>query len=284
MPVSVAIPAYWRPAKLISTIERIWNCDPKPHEILIHVDAGRAEIHQALDSLPAEIPVTRFSSETRIGPGGGRDQLIRNASCPYVASFDDDSYPLQTDYFARLEAAFEAHPDAAVISADYYGRDYHIPETSDKSRPVHQFFGFCSSYHRDRFRQLRGFAPVPDAYGCEEADLAMQVIIAGHDIVQTSTIQVFHDREADESSTHGNSITTAMVRNAALLPALRYPFILLPLVPLKWARQILNYARKGHRRGLLTGILTTPAHILTFLPHRNPFTTRQVLKYLRNPH
>ena len=52
------------------------------------------------------------------GPGGGRNRLIREAACPLVASFDDDSWPLDADYFDVVAELFAAHPEAAVISAE----------------------------------------------------------------------------------------------------------------------------------------------------------------------
>ena len=56
-----------------------------------------------------------FSSESTQGPGGGRNRLIGAATSPLIASFDDDSWPLDRDYFRLAAELFQAHPRAAVV-------------------------------------------------------------------------------------------------------------------------------------------------------------------------
>ena len=51
-----------------------------------------------------------FTSESTQGPGGGRNRLIGAATSPLIASFDDDSWPLDRDYFRLAAELFLAHP------------------------------------------------------------------------------------------------------------------------------------------------------------------------------
>jgi len=64
-----------------------------------------------------------IASETSIGPGGGRNKLVSAARNELIASFDDDSYPMDTDYFSRARLLAEAFPDAAVFAASIFHRN-----------------------------------------------------------------------------------------------------------------------------------------------------------------
>ena len=115
VPVSVVIPTFRRPEQLAATLGMLSACTPCATETIVHIDSG--------DEVTARMVASRFpqvrtlSSAQRQGPGGGRNKLIEAASNDIVASFDDDSYPMDADYFARLEAAFDARPDAAAIAS-----------------------------------------------------------------------------------------------------------------------------------------------------------------------
>ncbi len=52
---------------------------------------------------------------TRQGPGGGRNLLIGEAKSPLIASFDDDSWPVDADFFSLAEIVFASHPEAAIL-------------------------------------------------------------------------------------------------------------------------------------------------------------------------
>ena len=110
--VSVVIPAFTRPGKLVDSLEKIAACDPPPREILVHVDDDNAEVKAALSE--SSVQVTPVVSELRIGPGGGRNRLLHEATSTYVASFDDDSYPTQKDYFQRAVDVMEQAPGAGA--------------------------------------------------------------------------------------------------------------------------------------------------------------------------
>src|SRR6266487_4011454 len=100
--ISVVIPTWRRPANLRRTLARFFACNPAPREIIIHIDAGDAETAPMLDREFAG-KATWFQSTSTRGPGGGRNLLLQRAQCPLVASFDDDSYPIDEDYFARVK-------------------------------------------------------------------------------------------------------------------------------------------------------------------------------------
>ena len=73
------------------------KADPSPQEILVHIDAGDDTTETLLKEFFS--PRVRWiQSSTRQGPGGGRNRLIREAKYPLIASFDDDSWPLDPNY------------------------------------------------------------------------------------------------------------------------------------------------------------------------------------------
>src|SRR5436190_23040221 len=98
--ISAIVTAYDRIDQVLQTIKIIENCEPGPDEILVHVDADQARCRQAiLDAFPN---LRVLLSTDCVGPGGGRNKLMAAATYDLVASFDDDSYPIDSDYFRRV--------------------------------------------------------------------------------------------------------------------------------------------------------------------------------------
>src|SRR5688572_13958406 len=116
--ISAIVTAYERIDQTLNTLHILESCDPKPDEILVHVDEGRIECVKAISSTFPQIRM--LTSSERVGPGGGRNKLVAAASHEFVASFDDDSYPIDSDYFARVLQLFDRFPDASIICASLY--------------------------------------------------------------------------------------------------------------------------------------------------------------------
>jgi len=120
IPVTAIVTAHDRVEQTLSTLEVIQTCDPSPAEIVVHVDGTNPLLIKAIKK---DFPNVRLIvSETSVGPGGGRNKLIEAATNEFVASFDDDSYPIDSDYFARALRVFEKFPEAAVVCAGVSGR------------------------------------------------------------------------------------------------------------------------------------------------------------------
>src|SRR5262249_5767843 len=99
-PVAVTIPTYNRGSKVISVLEKIQKCDPQPAEIWVHVDLGDSILERELIRRFPKVGV--LSSPVRLGPGGGRHRCLLSCNAPYAVSFDDDSYPVDTDFFHHV--------------------------------------------------------------------------------------------------------------------------------------------------------------------------------------
>src|SRR5688500_12170267 len=116
--ISAIATAYERIDQTLATLQVIHKCNPLPDEILVHVDANQIQCEKAIRNAFPNVHILR--SDDRVGPGGGRNKLLHAAQFDLVASFDDDSYPIDSDYFARALNVFERLPEAAVVCAALY--------------------------------------------------------------------------------------------------------------------------------------------------------------------
>src|ERR1043165_675705 len=116
--IAAIVTAYERIEQTLATLRVIQNCVPPPDEVLVHVDANQSACENAIREAFPDVRIIR--SDEQIGPGGGRNKLVEATQCEFVASFDDDSYPIDSDYFARALQMFEKFRDASLICAALY--------------------------------------------------------------------------------------------------------------------------------------------------------------------
>src|SRR4051812_43326187 len=114
-PVAVVIPTYNRGAAIFSALERIKACEPGPAEIWIHIDLSDGALEHELSIKYPDVSV--LTSASRIGPGGGRHQCLLKCRSPYAASFDDDSFPIDVDFFETVCRLFLENPRAGILGA-----------------------------------------------------------------------------------------------------------------------------------------------------------------------
>lgn len=273
---SAVLPTRNRPAALLRSLERILACEPPPDEVLVYVDSG--------DRASGEAVRRRFEAvrllegAQRIGPGGGRNLLLAAARHDIVASFDDDSFPLDPGYFGRLVETFSQRPNAAVIAARIFQRDDCVAEPRDVRTAVADFVGCGCAFRRSAFEAVGGFVPLPLAYGMEESDLALRLHAAGYEIVSDAALRVYHDTDLGHHESAG--VTTASLRNLALLAYLRYPPALWWLGGLQVARRAVWLIAHGRLRGLAGGLVTIPAHLRRYRAYRRPLQARDVRGWL----
>ena len=146
VPVSVAIPAYGNADSLRETLRRVCVCEPLPQEILIHADGGWQVPPEVCQGLPVSVRV--ITSTEYLGPGGGRHRLFHEAACEIIASFDDDSWPLDREYFAQAMRVMEAFPGVAVMSPAVYLREKPVLGPMWEASTVRAFEGSASVHRR----------------------------------------------------------------------------------------------------------------------------------------
>ncbi|MEQ2005879.1 MAG: glycosyltransferase [Limisphaerales bacterium] len=255
-PITVIVTAYQRVEQTLMTLRKLLNCQPSPDEILVHVDGNHEACAKAIrDAFPG---VQVIVSEQNIGPGGARNKLIAAAKHEFVASFDDDSYPLDDDYFARVETLMAQFSEVSILNAAVYHQGETIRPDARRAEWAADFSGGACVYRRSAFLATTGYVPLPLAYGMEEVDFAVRLRAQGGRILQTTWLRVYHDTDRQRHSSP--AVTSASIANMALLTYLRYP-------PLYWPvglGQIFNRVRwlipHGRRAGILSGIASIPRH------------------------
>jgi GT2 family glycosyltransferase len=275
-PVSAIIPTYNRVGDLSTTLDRILKCNPVPEETLVHVDA---EDEETADWLRRQYPSVRIlESSTPQGPGGGRNRLLSRAEQPYAASFDDDSYPIDADYFESVVEAFNQHSNAGVLSASIFVRGEEPPKRVKKYKPVSSFVGCGCAYRLRAWKEIEGYVPLQVAYGMEEADVSLQLLDKHWRIMEDRRLRVFHDTEhAHHEEPH---IVAASLANRALLGFLRYPPLYWPLAFGQFLSRILWSIREGRTEGVWEGIRQTPGRLWALRKHRDP-VDRSTLRHAR---
>ena len=274
--MSAIVTAYERVDQTLATLKVIASCDPAPDEILVHVDDNRIVCVLAIRVAFPDVRV--LLSNERVGPGGGRNKLLAAATHDLVASFDDDSYPIDSDYFARAQQLFAKHTNASVICAALYHRGETIALDERKAKWTADFSGGACVLRRSAFLEAGGYVPLPVAYGMEEVDLALRLHARGGRILTSSWLRVFHDTDLQR---HGDPrVTAGSIANLALLAYLRYPVSLWGIGVGQCANRLLWLLRHGRYRGILKGVTMIPAHLRAHHRYRLPLSKRAVRSYL----
>ena len=274
--ISAIVTAHERVDQTLNTLRILESCNPKPDEILVHVDDDRSDCEKAIRAAFPEIRV--LTSSERIGPGGGRNKLIAAATHDFVASFDDDSYPIDSDYFARVRQLFGRFPDAAIICASLYHAGEAIRLDERKAQWTADFCGGACVFRRDAFVEAGGYVPLPVAYGMEETDLALRLHARGGRILSSSWLRVFHDTDLKRHAEP--HVTAGSIANLALLAYLRYPVSLWSIGVLQCANRVLWLLRHGRHRGIWRGLTMIPGHLRAHRRFRLTVSSRSVRSYL----
>lgn len=284
-PITVVIPTYQRSQDLLIAIEKIQHCDPSPAELIIHIDHGDTSTATALENLRHQYHHLHvIQSDHRVGPGGGRNKAIALAHNEFVASFDDDSYPIDTDYFARLIQLFEQFPQAAVIGAAIYHQNETIQADKYTANWEHSFVGCGCAYRKSIFEKIQGYVELPLAYGMEEVDLSLRLYDQNWRVLISPWLRVFHNTNL--SHHQQPKITAASISNQVLLTFLRYPVIFWGLGLAQMLNRIFWLIRHQRFAGIWQGIVNIPTLIRQNKQHRSivkASTLKDFLKLKRQP-
>jgi GT2 family glycosyltransferase len=274
--ISAIVTAYKRIEQTLATLRVIQSCTPPPGEVLVHVDANQVECENAIRTAFPEVRVLR--SEEQVGPGGGRNKLMNAVRFELVASFDDDSYPVDSDYFERAAKLFEQFPEASVICAAVCHLGESIALDARSAQWTADFSGGACIYRRQAFINAGGYVPLPVAYGMEEVDLALRLHSRSGRILTTPWLRVFHNTDLRH---HADAqVTAGSIANLALLAYLRYPVSLWAIGVGQCANRLLWLLRHGRYRGILKGMAMIPAHLRKHHRYRLPLSTGAVRSYL----
>jgi len=245
MTLAFSIATHNRLPELQRTLANLAALSPLPDEILVCADG--------CDDCTAQFVREKFPRVILIehaNPRGSipsRTELMEAATSDIVVSLDDDSYPLDSDFVARVRELFAANPHIAV--AGFPQRSEEFPQSLKQSDfgPSHYAATYSDSgvaYRRSVYKQLEGW-PGEFVHAYEEPDYALQCLAAGHAIYYDTTLLIRHhftNLKRNEIRTHHRH-----ARNEQWSAWRRCPFPdVLAVSPYRALSQ-LNYARK---RGL----------------------------------
>lgn len=273
--VSVIIPTWRRTDQLRLALNHLLACRPLPGEILIHVDAGDS-VTPVMLAAEFSNRVSWITSLKNQGPGGGRNLLVPQASFPLIASFDDDSWPIDIDFFHIAQTLMQHNPQAAVLAGQVTLRDQPVLPPQGTITEVNCFENCASVFRKDAFLKTGKYLPLRYAYGMEEADVALQLMDAGWTILKAPQLRVYHDSELQHHASP--EINAAHITNTALLAFLRYPVSYWPLGLAQVGNRIRYALSVGRRRGIMAGVLGIPRAIRTYAQARQPVKKETILR------
>jgi len=275
--LSAIVTAHRRIDQTLATLRMLASCTPPPDEILVHVDDGHEECAAVIAKTFPRVKV--LLSNANLGPGGGRNKLVKEAANDLVVSFDDDSYPMDLDYFARIRSMFAAFPEASIVTGRVFHQGEVVCEAEREGVWAADFCGGACAYRRSHFMDMEGYVPLPVAYGMEEVDLALRLHAMGRRIIRSSWLRVFHNTDLVRHARP--EVTAGSITNIALLTFLRYPVILWPAGLFQLARRVLWLMTHGRCRGILAGLCRVPACLWKNRAYRATLSVRSVAAYLR---
>jgi hypothetical protein len=201
-----------------------------------------------------------------------------DATQPYFVSFDDDSWPIDRNFFAELETVFVNNTRIAVIGASIYDRSQiQQPRTSDLKR-VYTYTGCGYGLRVSAYSQTTGHLDRYCPYGFEEFDIALQLHSKNWELADCRGLRVFHDTDL---SHHPRAETTAgTIENAALIMYLRYPITLWYYGFVQYCSVIIFMLRYRRFKGILTGVMRTPFTLWSYTRFRCAIPSIAVRSYL----
>jgi GT2 family glycosyltransferase len=245
--------------------------------MLVHIDRSDGSLASLIAAEFPEVHV--FESDIRRGPGGGRDVLLRHCSQPFVASFDDDSYPVDHDFFATVVERFADDAQAAVVSANLWNRGEPERERVRNTMRAATFLGGGHAIRVDAYLGIRGYLPRPVAYGMEEKDVALQLYAKGWHVVYAMDLRVYHDSSL---TNHQSPETVAgTIANFALFPFIHYPLWAIPRALLQFANGLFYQVKRGRLRGILKGLASIPLDCWSHRGLRAPVDLETLKKFMK---
>jgi len=270
--VTAIVPACRRLDKFIETLRQIHRCLPAPAEIIVHVDGGDARIVEAVRAFDPRIQI--LVSDKLLGPGGARNRLIAAAGNELVANFDDDSFPAQPDYFARVMELAEIFPNAAMFSAASQAKEWQNLTFQRIAVPS----GCGCVFRKSWFQRIQGFVPLPIAYAMEEVDIGLQLHALGGMIVHDPMLRVVHDHALPQKV---DADTNAHVlANTALFSFLRFPVWLWPVGACSVVNRLVLLLCWGWTAGILEGLRMMPDFLRKHKKYRHEVNSPSILSWL----
>jgi GT2 family glycosyltransferase len=276
-PVAVVIPTYNRGSAVVSVLEKLVACDPQPAEIWVHIDQNDGVLERHLmERFPG---VHILTSAGRLGPGGGRHRCLLACGAPYAVSLDDDSWPVDADFFAAIHPLFSSYPSAAIFGASIWHRAEAEVRRSRVVRKVASYVGCGHAMRVAAYRDIRGYLARPMAYAIEESDVGLQLFVRGWQVFSAEELRVYHN--TDRTHHEAAEVTASTIKNLALLAFLHYPAMDLGRGAAQVANRVAYSVRRGRIRGVASGVGGIVTECYRNRALRAPIRHEVLMEYLR---
>jgi GT2 family glycosyltransferase len=189
---AISIATHNRIDELRRTLAVVGKLRPQPDELLICADGckdGTAEF------IREQYPNAKLiEQEPAQGSIRSRIELMRAAASDVVISLDDDSYPMDSDFIARVRELFASKPHAAVAS--FPQRTDEFPETLTvadfgRNRYVANYVNAAAAFRRSVYMELEGW-PAEFEHAYDESDYTLQCLAAGYAVYYDAGIVIRH--------------------------------------------------------------------------------------------
>jgi GT2 family glycosyltransferase len=190
--VAICITTHNRRDDLARTLAALAKLEPAPDEILIAADGCT---DGTLEMLRAEWPQLRLIvHEQARGSIPSRNELAEASQSEIFLSIDDDSYPIEGDFIARVRILFTDEPRLAV--ATFPQRTDEFPATLAATdfgpqQYVGSYVNSGAAIRRTAFCALGGY-PGFFFHAYEEPDFALRCVCAGWQVRFEPTLTIRH--------------------------------------------------------------------------------------------
>jgi len=278
---TIVIPSYNRKEDLERTCEQISRLNPGPEAVIVVLDGCTDDSKQMIESrFPSVQLIVHARSK---GSVPSRDEAFLLVKSDLIVSFDDDSYPMDYDFLARVSDLFHAHPEAAVISFPAIHDDGNPEDPNlgpDKpARNVASFISAAAVIRRSVYGPMARYVHFYE-HGYEEPDLSLQCYAMGRTVWFEPSLRIRH--HLSTASRSWIRVHQRKARNEVLGVIIRSP---LRYAPALIAFRVFRRLQVAQREGWL---LREPVwwwqairRIPASLRMRNPVPAPQYMSWLR---
>jgi GT2 family glycosyltransferase len=239
---AISIASHNRLAELRRTLGVIAELAPAPDEVLVCADGCNDGTAEFVREQFARVNLIEHREPQ--GSIRSRIELMHAAKSDIVVSLDDDSYPMDYDFIARVRELFATRGHVAVAS--FPQRTDEFPETLTAagfgpSRYTANYVNAAAAFRRSVYLELEGWAAEFE-HAYDESDYTLQCLSRGYAVYYFTGVVIRHhftSLKRNEIRTHHRH-----ARNEQWSMWRRCPFPeVLALSPYRALTQ-LNYARK----------------------------------------
>ncbi len=279
-----------RKQQTLECLESLFGQTRPPDEIVVvdqHSTDGSPE------AIARAFPqVKQVVLDRNIGVAAGRNLLVKLATAELLVFVDNDA-ELAPDALEQLEAGFQAHPEAAVLTLrvdNYYTGALDEPswvfpvnmlENADEPFEAVVFAGGACALRRSVFLAAGGY-PEDYFFSGEEEALAFELLERGYSLWYWPKARLLHKVSPDRRFSWGRTRYYYYVRNR-LTTYLKY--VPAWALPQRLLVHTLGHGFQAARNGLLDQFLPALWQLLRRAPAllsvRNPVSARTWQRYVR---